>query len=185
MEFLRLFKRCRFPCAKTRYQPYAEESHAHFQKKRHAMIDPTPDAGPLPHWAARLGYAGLLPFVILAVATWMAPPAYRLQAGHALMAYGATIASFLGAIHWGLAMREPGTPQPGPFVWGVFPSLLAWALLLLPLSQGLVALALLLGVCLVVDWLSYPAYGLMQWLPMRMHLTLVAGVCLLAGGAAA
>ena len=135
-------------------------------------------------WAARLGYAGLLPFVILAAATWMAPPAYRAQAGHALLAYGATIASFLGAIHWGLAMREPGTPQLGPFVWGVFPSLVAWVALLLPLSQGLATLALLLGVCLAVDWRSYPAYGLMKWLPMRRHLTLVAGVCLLAGGAA-
>ena len=108
----------------------------------------------------------------------------RAQAAHALLAYGTTIASFLGAIHWGLAMREPGTPQPGPFVWGVFPSLVAWVALLLPLSQGLVTLALLLGVCLAVDWRSYPAYGLMQWLPMRLHLTLVAGVCLLAGGAA-
>lgn len=149
------------------------------------MIDPTRDARPLLRWAARLGYAGLLPFVILAVATWIAPPAYRAQACHALLAYGATIASFLGAIHWGLAMREPGTPQAGPFVWGVFPSLVAWVALLLPLSQGLVTLALLLGICLLVDWRSYPAYGLMQWLPMRLHLTLVAGVCLLAGGAAA
>lgn len=148
------------------------------------MIDLTRNARPLLPWAARLGYAGLLPFVILAAATWMAPPAYRAQAAHALLAYGATIASFLGAIHWGLAMREPGTPSPGPFVWGVVPSLVAWVALLLPLSQGLVTLALLLGVCLVVDWRSYPAYGLRQWLGMRLHLTLVAGVCLLAGGAA-
>ena len=148
------------------------------------MIDLTRNARPLLPWAARLGYAGLLPFVILAVATWTAPPAYRAQAAHALLAYGATIASFLGAIHWGLAMREPGTPSPGPFVWGVVPSLVAWVALLLPLSQGLVTLTLLLGVCLVVDWRSYPAYGLRQWLGMRRHLTLVAGVCLLAGGAA-
>ena len=148
------------------------------------MSSPSREALSLLPWAARLGYAGLLPFVILAAATWMAPPAYRAQAGHALLAYGATIASFLGAIHWGLAMREPGTPQPGPFVWGVFPSLVAWVALLLPLSQGLVTLALLLGVCLAVDWRSYPTYGLMKWLPMRLHLTLVAGVCLLAGGAA-
>ena len=154
------------------------------RKKRRPMSAPTREAMPLLRWGAGLGYAGLVPFVALAVATWLAPPAYRAHAAHALLAYGATIASFLGAIHWGLAMREPRTPQPGSFVWGVFPSLVAWVALLLPLSQGLVTLALLLGICLAVDWRSYPAYG-RKWLTMRLHLTLVAGVCLLAGAGAA
>jgi hypothetical protein len=149
------------------------------------MSTPTNEVLPLLRWAACLGYAGLLPFVALAMAAWLVPQAYRAQAAHALLAYGATIASFLGAIHWGLAMRGPLTLQPGPFVWGVFPSLVAWVALLLPLSQGLVTLALLLVICLAVDRRSYPAYGLGQWLPMRLHLTLVAAVCLLAGSMAA
>ena len=149
------------------------------------MSTPTNGALPVLRWAARLGYAGLLPFVALAVAAWLAPPSYRAQAAHALLAYGATIASFLGAIHWGIAMQEPLTPQPGPFVWGVFPSLVAWVALLMPISQGLVTLALLLGICLAVDWRSYPAYGLREWLKMRLHLTLVAAVCLLGGSVAA
>jgi len=140
------------------------------------------DARTPPRWPARLGFAGLLPFVALAGAAWLAPAAYRAQLAFALLAYGATIAAFLGAIHWGLAMRAPLTPQPGPFVWGVFPSLVAWVALLLPLPQGLVTLALLLSICLAVDWRSYPAYGLGQWLTMRLHLTLVAAICLLAGG---
>ena len=127
------------------------------------------------------GHAGLLPFVALAMAAWLAPLAYRAQTGHALLAYGATIASFLGAIHWGLAMREPLTPNPTSFVWGVFPSLIAWLALLMPLRQGLLTLVLLLGICLAVDWRSYPAYGLGHWLTMRLYLTSVAAVCLLAG----
>ncbi|CAM8651184.1 Protein of unknown function DUF3429 [Comamonadaceae bacterium] len=139
---------------------------------------------PLPQWAARLGYAGALPFVALAAATWLAPTAYRGHAASALLAYGATIASFMGAIHWGLAMRGALTPQPGPFVWGVFPSLVAWVALLLPAAQGLVTLALLLGMCLAVDRRSYPAYGLSPWLPMRLHLTLAAAFSLLAGSLA-
>jgi fumarate reductase subunit D len=145
------------------------------------MIAPTSESLPLPRWAARLGYTGLLPFVALAVAAWSAPAAYRAQATFALLAYGATIASFLGAIHWGLAMRSPLNPQPGPFVWGVFPSLVAWVALLLPVSQGLVTVALVLGMCLAVDRRSYPAYGLEEWLAMRLRLTLVATICLLAG----
>ena len=131
-----------------------------------------------------LGYSGLIPFAALALATWFAPAAYLAQAAFALVAYGATIASFLGAIHWGLAMRVQVAPRPGPFVWGVFPSLVAWVALLMPLPQGLVTLALLLGICLAVDWRSYLAYGLKQWLPMRLQLTAVAALCLLAGSVA-
>ncbi len=148
------------------------------------MSTATIDALPLSPWAARLGYAGLLPFVTLASAAWLAPVAYRAQAAFALLAYGATIASFLGAIHWGLAMRGPVAPQPGPWVWGVFPSLVAWLALLLPVSQGLFTVALLLGICWAVDRGSYPVYGLSDWLPMRWRLTGVAVVSLMAGSAA-
>lgn len=141
---------------------------------------PLQDA-PLPRWAAALGYAGLIPFVALAAAAWLAPAAYRGQAAFALLAYGAAIASFLGAIHWGLAMRGPLALQAGPFLWGVFPSLVAWVALLMPVSQGLVTVALLLGICLAVDRRIYPAYGLGAWLGMRLHLSVVAALSLLSG----
>lgn len=141
-------------------------------------------APPPPRQVALLGYAGLLPFIALALAAWFAPAAYLAHAAFALLAYGATIASFLGAIHWGLAMRGPLTPRTGPFVWGVFPSLVAWVALLMPLQPGLITLALLLGFCLALDWRSYPAYGVRAWLTMRLHLTAVAAVCLLAGALA-
>ena len=148
------------------------------------MSTASPDAMPLSPWAARLGAAGLLPFVALAGAAWWAPAAYRAPAAFALLAYGATIASFLGAIHWGLAMRGPLAPRPGPLVWGVFPSLVAWLALLLPVSQGLFTIALLLVICLVVDRGSYPVYGLSDWLPMRWRLTGVAVLSLIAGSGA-
>ena len=57
-------------------------------------------------WAQRLGYAGLLPFVLLAMVTWVTEPGHRGVAVLALTGYGAVIASFLGAIHWGLVMRD-------------------------------------------------------------------------------
>ncbi len=142
------------------------------------------NALPVSSWAYRLGYAGVLPFVALAAGAWWAPVAYKGQVTFALLAYGASIASFMGAIHWGLAMRDARPAQAGPWLWGVFPSLVAWVALLLPRAQGLLTLALLLCMCLAVDWRSYPAYGLGQWLAMRLHLTGVAVVCLLAGGAA-
>jgi len=58
-------------------------------------------------WANRFGYAGLLPFVFLAVAIWVVEPGHRSLLGLALASYGAVIASFLGAIHWGLVWNIP------------------------------------------------------------------------------
>ena len=55
--------------------------------------------------ARGLGVAGLLPFIAGAAAVWLVGPQDRLPAA-ALLAYAALIASFLGGIHWGLAMRE-------------------------------------------------------------------------------
>jgi fermentation-respiration switch protein FrsA (DUF1100 family) len=76
-------------------------------------------------WAQRLGYAGLLPFVLLAIATWVAEPGRRAFAVLALAGYGAVIASFLGAIHWGLLMRDTSKQSLSLLGWGVMPSLLA------------------------------------------------------------
>ncbi len=141
----------------------------------------------LPHatvapWATRLGYAGLLPFVALAAWTVLAARAQRDFPAQALLAYGATIASFLGAIHWGLAMRSPaGEAVARDYLWGVVPSLVAWAALLAGAATGLAILVLLLWTCYGVDRSRYPAWGQQHWLPMRLRLTLVASLsCLVA-----
>ena len=135
-------------------------------------------------WAMRLGYGGLIPFVGLAVALWLAPPAGWSLAGVALLGYGATISSFLGAIHWGLVMRE-GPAQPVPsLLWGVVPSLLGWVALLLGHAPGLLLIAALIWACFAVDRVLYPRYQLHAWLPMRLRLTLVASISCLAGAAA-
>lgn len=135
-------------------------------------------------WARRLGFGGLIPFVGLAAALWLVPPVDRALAGMALLGYGATIVSFLGGIHWGLAMRE-GLAQPMPsLLWGVVPSLLGWAALLLGQAPGLVLLAALLWACSGVDAALYPRYRLQAWLPMRWRLTWVASVSCLVGAVA-
>jgi hypothetical protein len=130
-----------------------------------------------------LGYAGLLPFVATAVCSHLGDPlaAVALQA---LVAYAATIVSFLGGIHWGLAfLQEAG--RTARFLWGVTPSLLAWLACLMPASAGLLLLAAALVAALVVDRRVYPALGLQAWLPMRLHLTAVAVLSCLAGAWAA
>ena len=136
----------------------------------------------LPSAAARvLGLAGLLPFVAGAAALAMLDaPGLQAWAGTALVAYGALIASFLGGIHWGLAMlgQEPVSLRLG---WGVSPSLLAWIAVLLPLGAGLLLLAGLLVACYAVDRRLYVSAGLSGWLGLRLQLTSVAAVSCLAG----
>lgn len=135
-------------------------------------------------WALALGYGGLIPFLALAIGPWLLPAQQPLLQ-YALQAYGAVILSFLGAIHWGLSLREDHA-TPALLVWGVVPSLLAWLALLLPAVAGLYVLAASLWLCLAVDHRVYPRFHLSAWLPMRLALTTVASLCcvVLAWGAA-
>ncbi len=135
-------------------------------------------------WARCLGCGGLIPFVGLAAALWSAQPGDWPFASAALLGYGATIASFLGAIHWGLLMR-PGAAQPLPvLLWGVTPGLLGWLALLLGPALGLALLTVLLWVCFAVDRIVYPRYQMQAWLPMRLWLTLAASSSCVAAAVA-
>ena len=142
----------------------------------------------LPRPARLLGPAGLIPFAGLALlaALW---PEWRPILLVALRAYGATIAAFLGAVHWGLALR----PAPGEegAAWGrlglgVVPALLAWVALLVSLRAGLVILAAVLLAVAAAESLA-ARHGLVPaaYLRLRWLLSLGAGACLLAGAALA
>jgi hypothetical protein len=129
-----------------------------------------------PRMAQWLGYGGLLPFVGLAgVALWMGPTSTGTPLfASALLAYGASILSFMGAIHWGLAMRDSAAPDQALLLWGVLPSLAAWVALLAGAAPGLWLVVAGLWVCFAVDRRVYPRFGLRSWLPMRLVLTSVA-----------
>ena len=131
-------------------------------------------------WAQALGYGGLIPFVGLALAVWLWP-LHQAQAASVLLAYSATIASFLGAIHWGLTMRDPQGQSTNLLAWGVVPSLVAWGALMLPAASGLLLIATLLWACFAVDRVVYTRSGLRAWLPMRLLLTTIASLSCLAG----
>jgi len=131
--------------------------------------------------AKALGYGGLVPFVGLALTLWMVDPAQRSFIGFALLGYGVTITSFLGAIHWGLVMRNPPEHSLAYLVWGVAPSLVAWTALLVGPSYGLLVIAGLLWACFAVDRVVYPRFQIQGWLPMRRALTWVASASCLAG----
>ena len=136
-------------------------------------------------WANSLGFAGLIPFVALAAALWLPEFVSQSFISHALTTYALAIISFLGAIHWGLMMRDIPTSSTSSigWIWGVTPSLLAWLANFFAYPVELILMALLLWVCYTVDRRTYAHYELSAWLPLRFRLTLVASVACLVGSA--
>lgn len=87
----------------------------------------------LPVPALWLGLGGLAPFVVCTALVLGGGPFAGL-AEDALLAYGAVILAFLGAVHWGLALARPEDSAAARtrLTLGVLPSLVGWAALLAP-----------------------------------------------------
>ncbi len=132
----------------------------------------------------RLGYAGLIPFVLLTALMWLVDAELLPFVAIALGGYAAAIVSFLGGVHWGIGFMQGSDASRFHFVWGVAPSLMAWLALLIPAYAALPLLGLVVVACYVVDRKMYPAAGLASWLPMRLRLTVVATLSCVLGAAA-
>jgi hypothetical protein len=92
--------------------------------------------------AVLLSVSGLVPFLIIALVILFDPIASR-TAIEVLISYGAVVLSFIGAVHWGFALRDVAHPVSGvplaPAVlgaerqlltFGVVPALIGWVALL-------------------------------------------------------
>lgn len=146
------------------------------------MTPAHPDA--LRRTAQWLGYGGLIPFLVLA-------PASLLDVHHgftwsdALYAYGAVILSFVCALHWGFAMVLPGLDDARrvrTMGWSVVPSLIAWPALLLAPTEAAVLLVTGFVLHYLQDRRLARHAALPAWyLPLRLQLTTVACLSLIAG----
>jgi ABC-type Na+ efflux pump permease subunit len=91
------------------------------------------NAAASPRTVAWLGYGGLIPFLVLALGSLLDHhhgAAWR----QALYAYGAIILSFVGALHWSLAMSLPELTErqrSARYAWSVAPALIAWPAMLM------------------------------------------------------
>ena len=108
---------------------------------------------------------------------------------HALVAYGAVILSFLGGVHWGLAIGSRSNADHQELrtrlVVSVIPSLAAWAALLVPEKTGLLVLATAMAAMLWVDIRATRAGQAPRWYPkLRIPLTCVVVAALLLGASA-
>lgn len=140
----------------------------------------------VPLAAGWLGGLGAVPFAALAAAVALLDGPPRGLAVQALAAYGAVILSFLGGIHWGLAVA-PASAANGSglkvrLAGSVVPSLAGWAALLVPPTIGLFGLAAAFAAMLGFDLLATRAGEAPAWYPrLRIPLTLaVVGSLLLA-----
>ena len=144
--------------------------------------DAREDTGP--PLASLMGFGGLIPFFVCAgvahsgVAPW---------AGLVLIIigiYGAVILSFVGAVHWGLAMQGDRTQRW--FIWSVMPALYAWPpIVFLDSRTALLALVPGFLMCWSVDRRAAAAGLIPAWyMRLRHMLTLGAAMGLAAASLA-
>ena len=137
-----------------------------------------------PPLASLMGFGGLIPFFVCAGAAHSGVAPWNVLAVMACGVYGSVILSFVGAVHWGLAMR--GDRDPHWFIWSVMPAIYAW-LPTLVLDPGLTLIALVPGFFLSW-WVDYRAWrnGLLPdwYMQLRHILTLGASMALTAGSLA-
>lgn len=133
----------------------------------------------VPPLTLALGAGGLVPFVIFSVVLYAPLPAAEIELARGLLlTYAAVILSFLGAVHWGLALArtEAGQEPDGlALLWGVTPSLIGWLALMFP--PRLAASILIAG--FVAQWLMDRARAVQLGAPawyLRLRSGLSVGV---------
>lgn len=140
-----------------------------------SIANPHDPAMPLP--ALLLGGAGLLPFFALAAGIAFFPEPNLSYFLGWLTQYAALIASFVGALQWGLAAGDASASDAdrwAAFGWSVCPALIAWVALQLPQYEGVYLLAGLFVLCLLMDWRFARRHALPAWF-LRLRIALTAG----------
>ena len=144
----------------------------------------------LPSLVRKLGYAGLIPFVGLALMVQLGPVPLNYISAESLAGYGAIITSFLGAIHWGANLHTLGKAPPedrwehrNAWIWGIVPALVAWVALHIYIPVGLILLAATLVIQRTIDINTYRYYfdsdeAYDDFMTMRNHLTAISVGCL-------
>lgn len=144
---------------------------------------------PLPTTAWLLGFGGVMPFLLLFLALLMKfdlPGVAAVDVADWLLVYAAVIISFIGAVHWGVALAWSEQLSPTDalkhYLYGVIPALLAWTALLLPAPMALFVLA---GIVM----LAYGADAVLlfrrlnsDYSILRLYLTSAVSLLLVASG---
>ena len=129
---------------------------------------------PVPRLPALLGYAGLIPFVMLSAALWLVPPSYQVLVNQALLLYASLILAFMGAVHWGLAMLQTKMEYQRQLVFSVIPALVAWFAFFLPEILNYSVLIIAFALLCLFDTRMAKTGRVPRWYPrLRSPLTAV------------
>ncbi len=138
----------------------------------------------IPAVAKWLGALGAMPFVLFALAGlfWESPAQQHVH--FALAAYGSVILSFLGGIHWGLAIADTDTGRGNvsravQLGLSVVPPLVGWGALLITGPSGLLVMAAAFFGMLLFDQHASQKGEVPTWyLKLRPPLTAVVVISL-------
>lgn len=135
---------------------------------------------PVPMPAAVLTAAGALPFMFLAAAPWFDFNPFGRPPNDVLALYALTILSFMGAVHWGLAMSRPRTDETSSYVASVVPALAGWfTLAFLPQPVALRVIAAAFVILLLYDVRASRLGIAPAWYPrLRVPVTIVVAAAL-------
>ena len=140
------------------------------------------DRDPIPRTAFWLGASGLVPFVVLTSALYALPAANAPVLMLYLTDYAAVILSFVGAVHWGVAMVHPQMRESERSVfmaWSVVPALAAWVALRMPANTAALLMAATFVIHYAADRQFAQRFRLPPWyLKLRRGLTTVVVLCL-------
>mgnify|MGYP000157996259 FL=1 len=144
---------------------------------------------PLPMSVWLLGFGGVIPFLVLFLALLLGfEPGFMTSERITLwlLAYAAVIISFLGAVHWGVALTlddKQFEKESGKyFVYGILPALLAWFALLLPHNISLFVMAALVMLAYGVDAMLLFKRLKCDYSILRLYLTTAVSLLLAASG---
>ena len=131
-------------------------------------------------FATVLGYAGLLPFLAATAAIFSSDPTVSGPGLYALTVYAAVFLSFMGAVHWGLAMRSDHAVARWQLAASVVPLLTAGLLVVvLPPPSTLIGLGVAFLVLLGFDLLAVRQGLAPDWYArLRVPLTVLSCVAL-------
>lgn len=124
----------------------------------------------------QLGFAGLIPFVLLALACWVVGNDWVASFVNAQQVYAIVILSFLGGIHWGAIMTSSdltAVQTKRALSWSVVPTVLACMGTVFGPFNLTVLIAGFVG-SYQIDKHVYPWYQMAAWfLRLRFILTCV------------
>jgi Protein of unknown function (DUF3429) len=137
----------------------------------------------IPTAVLALSIAGVLPFIGLALAPLWGLEPFGRPPLVVLALYGAINLSFMGAVHWGLAMGDYGGPRDATWTYlaSVIPALLGWfALAFFPQAVALRLMAAAFVLLLLYDVGSVRRGFAPAWYTnLRWPLTLIVAASLL------